>query len=209
MTQAALDIPRKTAIARWLINPSSCVDGRVALIIGLTVIVASGPAATAGGAHFHGALHFDVTYGAPFWVPVGEGLAIWFVVSALIGLASLAFGPRPVRLVDIAGAQALARFPLLVASLLCALPVMRGVNAEVVAAAAAGQPMVPPPWAFLVAAFVGFSCGIWTIWLMWKGFSVSCHLPRGRAVALFGALYLAGDVALRLLVHRIHPQVFG
>ena len=57
--------------------------------------------------------------------------------------------------------------------------------------------------------FVGLVCGIWTVWLMWRGFWDSCNLPRGRAVAIFAPLYLTGDVALRLLVHRVYPQVFG
>ena len=48
-----------------------------------------------GGVHFHGPLHLDVTYGAPFWDPVGEGLVIWFVVSTLIALVSLALVPGP------------------------------------------------------------------------------------------------------------------
>ena len=48
--------------------------------------------------------------------------------------------------------------------------------------------MVPPPaWAFFVATFVGFFCGFWMLWLMWKGFSVACKMPGWAAVAVFAA----------------------
>ncbi len=107
--------------------------------------------------------------------------------------------------VDIAGPQALARFPLLVAALLCALPAMRRANAEMLAAVAEGGPMVPPPvWAFFVAAFVGLAGGIWMLWLMWEGFSVACcDLRGGRAAAIFAAVCLAGQVASNVLVDRV------
>lgn len=191
-------------VARWLFDPFIRLGGTRALLTGLSVIVASGPAAALGGLHFDGLPDFTPTYGAPLWVPVREGLVTWCVFSALIGLVARAFAPSSVRFVDIAGAQALARFPLLVAALLCALPSLRRANTEMLAAVAAGESLVPPPaWAFFVAAFVGFSCGIWMLWLMWRGFSVACNLRGGRAVAIFSAVWLAGRAASSLLVDRM------
>lgn len=191
-------------VARWLFDPFIRLGGTRALLIGLSVIVTSGPAAAIGGLHFDGLPDFTPTYGAPFWVPVGEGLVTWFVFSSLIGLVARAFAPRRVRFVDIAGALALARFPLVVAALLCALPVMRRANAEMLAAVAEGQPLVPPPvWAFFVAAFIGLACGIWMLWLMWRGFSLACHLRGRPALAIFAAVCVVGQAASSLLVDRM------
>lgn len=190
--------------ARWLFNPFIRVDGARALLIGLSVIVASGPAAALGGLHFDGLPDFTPTYGAPAWVPVGEGLVTWFVLSVFIGLVARVLAPRPVRFVDIAGPQALARFPLLVAALLCVLPAMRRANVEMLSTVAEGGSIVPPPaWAFFVAAFVGFSCGIWTLWLMWKGFAVACGLRGGWAVAVFAGVFVAAQAASGFLVERM------
>ena len=101
--------------ARWFFNPFIRIDSARALLIGLSVIVASGPVAAFGGLHFDGLPDFTPTYGAPLWVPIGEGLVTWFVFSLLVGFVARVLASRPVRFVDIAGPQALARFPLLVA----------------------------------------------------------------------------------------------
>lgn len=187
--------------ARWLFNPFIRIDGTRALLIGLSVIVASGPVAAFGGLHFDGLPDFTPTYGAPLWVPVGEGLVTWFVFSLLVGLVARVLAPRPVRFVDIAGPQALARFPLLVAALLCALPAMRRPNAEMLASVAEGGSIVPPPVrAFFVATFVGFFCGIWMLWLMWRGFSVALKVRDWRAGAVFVAVFVAAQAASDLLV---------
>ena len=191
-------------VAGWLFNPFTRVERPRALLVGLIVIVASGPAASLGGLHFDGLPDFTPTYGAPLWLPVGEGLVTWLVFSGLIGFVAHVLAPRPVRFVDIAGSQALARFPLLVAALLCALPAMRRANADILATVAEGGPIVPPPaWAFLVAAVVGFSCGIWMLWLMWRGFSVACRLRGGRAVVIFAAVFVVARFASDLLVVRM------
>ena len=206
MPQAATSadmVRSQMTTAQWLLDPFIRIDGTRALLIGLSVIVASGPAAVLGGLHFDGLPDFTPTYGAPLWVPVRDGLVTWLVFSLLIGLAARVIAPRPVRFVDIAGPQALARFPLLVAALLCALPAMRRANAEMLATVAEGGSIVPPPvWAFFVATFVGFFCGIWMLWLMWKGFSVACKLRGGRAVAVFAAIFVAAQAVSGLLLAR-------
>ena len=74
-------------------------------------------------------------------VAIVEGLLNWSVISVLLVLVSLLVAPRTGRVVDIAGTQALARFPLLLAALACVPPAVRRANEEMTAAlAAAGVP---------------------------------------------------------------------
>ena len=104
-------VPREMSVARWLFNPFVRIGGEQALAIGLSVIVVSGLVAAAGGVHFDGLLDFHPGYSVSFWVPVVEGLVNWSVISVLLVPVSLVVAPRTVRLVDIAGTQALARVP--------------------------------------------------------------------------------------------------
>ena len=159
----------------------------------------SGLVAAAGGVHFDGLLDFHPGYSVSFWVPVVEGLVNWSVISALLVLVSLFIAPRTVRVVDIAGTQALARFPLLLAALACVPAPVRDGNAELVAAAADGR-MATPAAASLVAGLLVVACAIWMVWLMWKAFAVSCNQRGARAVAIFVAAVIAGELATKFLL---------
>lgn len=192
-------VPGEMNLARWLFNPFIRIAGGQALAIGLTVIVASGLVAAAGGVHFDGLLDFHPGYRVSFWVPVVEGLVNWSVISVLLVLVSLLVAPRTVRLVDIAGTQALARAPLLLAALACVPAPVRDANAEAVAAVVDGR-MVTPTVATLVAGLLAGTCAIWMVWLMWKAFSVSCNQRGGRAVAIFVAAIIAGETATKFLL---------
>ena len=195
-------VTREMSVARWLFNPFVRIGGEQALVIGLSVIVVSGLVAAAGGVHFDGLLDFHPGYSVSLWVPVVEGLVNWFVISVFLVLVSLLMAPRTVRLVDIAGTQALARVPLLLAALACVPAPVRDGNAAVVAAAAEGRMVTPPP-ASLIAGLLVAACAIWMVWLMWKAFAVSCNQRGARAVVVFAAAVFAGELATKFLLVRM------
>ena len=201
-TTSSTVVPGEMTVARWLFNPFIRIAGGQALAIGLTLIVLSGLAAAAAGVHFDGLLDFHPGYSVSFRVPILEGLVNWSVISVILVLVSLLVAPRTVRVVDIAGTQALARWPLLPAALACVPGPVREANDELVAAAAEGR-MVTPPAASLVAGLFAVDCAIWMVWLMWKAFSVSCNQRGGRAVAIFVAALLAGEMATKFLLVRM------
>ena len=189
-------VPREMTVVRWLFNPFVRIAGEQALAIGLIVIVASGLAAAAAGVHFDGLIDFHPGYRVSLRVAIVEGLLNWSVISMLLVLVSLLVAPRTVRVVDIAGTQALARFPLLLAALACVPPAVRRANEEMTAALADGRIMMPTV-ASSVSGLFGSVCVIWMVWLMWKAFSVSCNQRGGRAVAIFAAAVIAGEVATK------------
>ncbi len=195
-------LARRMTAARWLFNPFVRIGGEQALAIGSSVIVVSGLVAAAGGVHFDGLLDFHPGYRVSFWVPVVEGLVNWSVISVLLALVALLVAPRTVRLVDVVGTQALARAPLLLAALVCVPAPVRDGNAELAAAAADGR-IVTLTTATLVAGLLASACMIWTVWLMWKAFAVSCNQRGVRAVAIFAAAVIAGEVATKLLLIRV------
>ena len=195
-------VPREMTVLQWLFNPYRRIAGGQALAIGLTGIVVSGLAAAVAGVHFDGLLDFHPGYRVSFQVPIVEGLVNWSVVTVLLVLVSFLVAPRTVRVVDIAGTQALARWPLLLAALACMPAAVRQGNEEAVAAAVEGR-MVTPPAVSLVAGLFASACAIWMVWLMWKAFAVSCNQRGGRAVAIFVAAVIVGEVATKLGLVRV------
>lgn len=194
-------VPRDMTVARWMFNPFIRIAGWQALAIGLTGIVASGLVAAAGGLHFDGLLDAHVGVSTlPLWVPVSEGLLNWFAITTLLGLASLLFAPPTTRLVDIAGTQALARWPLLVPALICVLPWVRRAFA---AQAGNGAGTGFLEWEIVVGACSMIIGSVWMIWLMWEAFSVVFNMRGGPAFALFVAAVIAGEVATKFLLVRL------
>ena len=201
-TTNSAGVPREMSVARWLFNPFVRIGGEQALAIGLGVIVVSGLVAAAGGVHFGGLLEIRPGFSVSWWVPVVEGLVNWSVISLLLVLISFLVAPRTVRLVDIAGTQALARVPLLLAALACVPAPVRDGNAELVTAALEGR-LATPTAATLVAGLFAGACGIWMVWLMWKAFAVSCNQRGARAVAIFVVAVIAGVLATQFLLIRM------
>ena len=195
-------VPREMTVSQWLFNPYRRIAGGQALAIGLTAIGVSGLAAAAGGVHFDGLIDFHPGYRVSFWIPIVEGLVNWSVITVLLVLVSFLVAPRTVRVVDIAGTQALARWPLLLAALACTPAAVRQGNEAFVAAAADGRLVMPAP-ASSVAGLAATVCVIWMVWLMWKAFAVSCNQRGGRAVAIFVAAVIAGVVATEFLLARM------
>ena len=196
-------VPQEMTVARWLFNPFIRIAGGQALAIGLTVIVVSGLVASVAGVHFDGVLDFHPGYRVAYWVPIVEGLVNWAVIAGLLVLVSILVGRRTVRPIDIAGTQAMARFPLLLATLACVPPSVRREHEELVSALAQGRLMLPQGWEFVVVGLVTTVCSIWMVWLMWKGFSVSCNQHGGRAVAIFAAVVVAAEAASKLVLTQI------
>ena len=202
-TTNSATVPQEMTVARWLFNPFIRIAGGQALAIGLTVIVVSGLVASVAGVHFDGVLDFHPGYSLAYWVPIVEGLVNWAVIAGLLVLVSILVGRRTVRPIDIAGTQAMARFPLLLATLACVPPSVRREHEELVSALAQGRLMLPQGWEFVVVGLVTTVCSIWMVWLMWKGFSVSCNQHGGRAVAIFAAVVVAAEAASKLVLTQI------
>ena len=193
-------VPREMTVARWLFNPFIRIAGAQALAIGLSLVVLTGLVAAGGGVHLDGLLDFHPGYRVPLWVPIVEGLVNWLVITMLLGLVSLA-APRTVRLVDIAGTQALARWPLLLAALASLPPAVRQGNDALVAAAVEGRLVIPTGTTLVANVFAG-GCGIWMVWLMWKAFAIACNQRGARAVAMFAAALAGGEMVTKFLFQR-------
>lgn len=194
---------REMSVIQWLFDPFVRFAGGPALGIGLTFIVATGLVAAVAGVHLDGLLDFHPGYAVPLWVPVVEGLVNWSVFALLAWSIALLITGRTVRLVDIAGTQALARYPFLLSALVCVPPGVRRAHEETAAAVAEGRLPLSQSWELVVASVVIGACLIWMVWLMWKAFSLCCNRRGVRAVTIFAVLVLAGEVATKYALGQI------
>ena len=125
------EMQQEMTIVRWMFNPFIRIAGTRSLAIGLVGIVAAGLAAGGAGIRFDGLLDLHAGNEVALWVPVMDGLVNWVVFTLLLLLVALLFSRSAVRLVDIAGTQAMARIPLLPVAAICALPWIRDALARI------------------------------------------------------------------------------
>ncbi len=192
----------KMTLARWLFNPFVRIAGTTSLIGGLVAIGVGGLAAAAAGIRFDGLLDMHFVQSVPVWLPILEGFLNWITISVLFVLIGQFFGGGSgVRLIDIAGTQALARAPLVPAAAICTLPLIRNSLAELPPAIqnydfAAVGPGV------LFASLLMLAGIVWMVVLMWNAFSVSCNIKGGRGIALFAVALVIGELSTKFLTLR-------
>lgn len=103
--------------ATWLYNPFQYLGGSKLLWIGLFIIVLHIPLGYFFNVRFDGALDMHVINSIEsIWVVVSDVLIAWLSMCLSMYISALIFN-SPIRLIDIAGATAVARIPLLIAIL--------------------------------------------------------------------------------------------
>lgn len=194
---------QEMTIGRWLFNPFVRIAGARSLIVGLAGIVVAGLAAAGAGIRFDGLLDVHAGNEVALWVPVVEGLVNWAVFTLLLLVVALLFSKSAVRPIDVAGTQAMARMPLLLAAAICNLPLIQDAF-DRMAAVLLGFELEGNTLTGLVAGILVTLGGVvWMVALMWKAFSVSCNMRGGRAIALFILAVLLGEAATLYLTRYV------
>ena len=194
---------QEMTIGRWMFNPFVRIAGPRSLVFGLAGIVAAGLAAAGAGIRFDGLLDVHAGNEVALWMPVVEGLVNWAVFTLLLMVVALLFSKSAVRLIDVAGTQAMARMPLFLVAAICNLPLIQDAF-DGVAAVLLGGELDGTTLTGLVAVILVTLAGVvWMVALMWKAFSISCNMRGGRAIALFILAVLIGEVVTVLLRGRI------
>ena len=197
------EMHQEMTIGRWLFNPFVRIAGARSLIVGLAGIVVAGLAAAGAGIRFDGLLDVHAGNEVALWMPVVEGLVNWAVFTLLLVVVALLFSKSAVRLIDIAGAQAMARMPLLLAAAICNLPLIQDAFDGMAAVLLGGELDGNTLTGLVAGILVTLGGVVWMVALMWKAFSVSCNMRGGRAIALFILAVLLGEAATLYLTRYV------
>ena len=197
------EMQQEMTIGRWMFNPFVRIAGPRSLVIGLAGIVAAGLAAAGAGIRFDGLLDVHAGNEVALWMPVVEGLVNWAVFTLLLMVAALLFSKSAVRLIDVAGTQAMARMPLLLVAAICNLPFIQDAFDGMAAVLLGGELGATTLTGLVAGILVTLAGVVWMVALMWKAFSISCNIRGGRAIALFILALLLGEAATLYLTRHV------
>ena len=195
--------PRRS-IWTWLFNPFHYVAGGRALAIGVGVVLAAGFLGSLSNSHFDGVLDFHTGRPAPLWVFLCQGLVDWLSLAGLLFLGGKLISQSRVRVLDVFGTQALARFPTAVTAALSLLPGYRRYTAHLAAQYLRGLPDVETgsldAVAFALVVLVGLVMIIWMVALMYRAYAVSCNVRGGKAIGVFIAALIVGEAVSKVII---------
>ncbi len=178
-----------------LFNPFIFLAGGKALALGLAGMVMAALLGFFGRSHFNGVLDFhkfrDVL---PLYISFTEQAIIFLCLVVPFYAAGRIFSRSQIRLVDVAGTLALARWPMILTAMTgFGLPAdIRGL-ADITAGV-------------IVLALVGFVFVIWMVALSYNAFSVSCNIKGSKAVSIFIVCLLIAEISAFYCCSQLYPH---
>lgn len=181
----------------WLFNPFMYIAGGKALGLGMLIIVVSAIASYLNGTHFDGVLHMSPGGPSRLWIFIAEQVVCWLCVTLVLQAGAMLFSQSKTRIIDIAGTQALARWPAIAIALLGAgVKVPKGLTPESIAEAITPLTIIS---LLLTLTFV-----VWMVALFYNAFMVSANMKSGKGVAVFVIGLLLADLISRIILSQLY-----
>ncbi len=193
-----------------LLDPFTYYSGGTTLCAGAAIMAAMVVTAGCTGQTFRGVISLGVGE-QPMGLLALHLTAGWAIFSALLYGGALWLSASRVRIIDIAGNQALAKLPYLLLLLGTLLYPMQAMEADLQVlsgwtpdlAAATPQEMPPVPLRLTLYGMGSVICLTLYLFWSWRGFSIAANLRGWRAAALYVAALLLADFATGMLLRQI------
>lgn len=185
-----------------LFNPFVYIAGSKALIIGVVVMAISAVLANLCHGHFDKVLDFHKTAetAIPLYISLGEQAIILLCLTLVFYTGGRLFSSSAIRLIDVAGTMALARWPMLAVAIcgfgLPGISMNGKIDVEQI------QALITP--VFMVATFISIVFTVWMVALTYNAFSVSCNIKGSKASMVFIAGILLAEILSYLLSHQLY-----
>jgi hypothetical protein len=197
----------ETTLKTRLFNPFEFIAGAKALLIGIPVILLSGLLTYFSGMHFDGVIDMHIPLQSELHVHLLEGLIGWGCLAIVLTLAGIILSPSRVRVIDIFGTLAFARWPMLLVALLGLLVNAEGANKYInYTLLKQGEAVVLKSYelpVFIIFILTSILLSIWMIVLFYKAYAISCNLKGRRAVVSFIIGLLVAETISKLVLTYI------
>jgi hypothetical protein len=192
------------SLSQYLFNPFRIVAGYKALFLGLGFITTTSLIASVGGIHFDGVLDVHMYKPGPMGLFLTESLINWLCMVLFLFFSALIVSRSQWRFIDIAGTQALSRWPTLITALVM-LPKANRRFGEYLMSKLGQNSVVTTinstdAIIFFVAAIIAVLMIIWMVALMYKAYTVSCNVKGAKAIVTFIISLLLAEVVSKVLI---------
>ena len=187
---------------KWLFNPFVYLAGSRALFLGLIAMLATSFIGYYSHIHFDGVIDIhlgsitSMNYFLEQVIDLGTIVVLFFI-------GGLIFSRSSIRLIDVAGTLALARwvmiFPAIIGFFISAPTAPPHTIEGILKTLTPGM---------VVFGLFGVVFGIWMIALMYYAFTVSCNMKGGKATAIFIAVLVIAEIMSSFIIHLFLEPLF-
>lgn len=188
---------------KYIFNPFERIAGWQALLAGLIVMILTAGLAVFSGLRFDGVLdaHFDL--GIPWWLPFAHQGINWIVLVVVFYIAALLFGRAHIRFIDIAGTMALARAPMLLASLAGIPGIINAFFKQIPTVNSNDILTMPAFWLTVILALLIVWGTVWSAILIYNALSVSANMKGARAGVVYAFGLVVAEIASKIVIAHI------
>ena len=184
---------------KWLFNPFIYIAGAKALIIGWAAMLVTAVICYFSKTHFDGVIDVHTGHTSPMLVFFLEVVIDWGCPVAVFYITGRIFSTSSIRLIDIAGTFATARWVMIFPALAAF-----GVYTPAKAPVTVDDILRSITPSVIVFGLFTVLFAIWMIALMYSAFTTSCNLKGGKAVWSFIIGLIIAEVLSKLILHTIY-----
>ncbi len=192
-----------------LLDPFTYFSGGTTLSIGLLVMAGMVAIAGATDQTFRGVISLGIG-DLSYLSLAAQLLAGWGIFSGLLYGAGRWFSKSRIRIVDIAGNQALAKLPWFFLLLCSPIYPPEQITSDVERLQNTNLLELSsfvPSTALFVYTTIALILLVWFFAWSWRGFSIAANLRGGRAVGLYICCYLLSEVLAGWCTHTLAGSI--
>jgi hypothetical protein len=186
-----------------LFNPFRYVAGFRSLIAGILILLVTACVGYLSHTHFPDLISVKVGVKFPLSYFILQSLSNWLVLSVLLYLFALVSSSSTIRIVDIFGTQALARFPYLIAAFTGFSASLEKFGKYVLRnSLGIGEDISLSAWEMVTAVSIivlSLLLTIWMVTLMVNAFRISANLKGGKLAVYFIVAFIISAICTGLI----------
>ncbi len=182
---------------KWLFNPFIYLAGTRALVIGLNMMVITAVVGYYSRTHFDGVIDVHSTaFISTLPVHLLEQIIDWGIPTAILYFMGRIFSVSSVRLADVAGTIALARWVMIIPAILGF-----GIHAPATIPQTLNEIMQMITPAMIMIGVLTILIVIWMVGLLYNAYTISCNLKGSKAIITFTIGLILAETASFFIMH--------
>lgn len=185
----------------WLFNPFKFIAGYKALALGIGAMLITAILCLLTKEHLDGVLDIHVGRETPAYFYFIEPVIDWLCLVLPLYIFGRSFSASSIRLVDVAGTSALARYPMFFVALLTMLTPQNIGDPQKILNTLQANPGLMARLIIMGLLVIPFI--VWTVALMYNAYSTSVNLKGPKAGWSFTASIIIAEILSKIIITSI------